>query len=237
MAYFLDQDRHREPEVMDQPDLPEPEHVEALRGLARLNALSRSAQILWLPIRRQARRRRASRPLRLLDIACGGGDVPLRLWKLAQRQNLPLEIAGCDVSRTALKYAREQAEEAGAEINYFRCDVLSDEFTGRYDIVSCSLFLHHLGDRAAVSVLGRMAAVGRTVLVSDLDRSRLGYLLALLGSRVATRSPVVHIDALRSVRAAYTPREVRHLAEHAGLRGVSVHRKFPCRMLLCWRRR
>ena len=69
--------RHRLPEIMDQPDLRPARHVGALNGLARFNWWSGSAGILWRPLRDLARR--LGRPMRVLDAASGGGDVPLRL--------------------------------------------------------------------------------------------------------------------------------------------------------------
>ena len=71
--------RQRLPEIMDQPDLRPARHVGALRGLARVNFWSGSAGILWRPL--SALARRLGRPIRVLDAASGGGDVPLRLWR------------------------------------------------------------------------------------------------------------------------------------------------------------
>ncbi len=75
------------PEVMDQPDLDPRLHAQALQGLARLNFWSGSARILWPPLSALARRLRP-RPLRVLDLATGGGDVPVRLWRRASRAGL-----------------------------------------------------------------------------------------------------------------------------------------------------
>jgi hypothetical protein len=101
----------------------------------------------------------------------------------------------------------------------------------------CSLFLHHLADDEAKDLLTRMAAAARhLLLVNDLERSTRGLLLAYLGTRLLSRSPVVHVDGLRSVRAAFTRTEVRALAERAGLNGAEVSPRWPCRYLLTWRR-
>jgi hypothetical protein len=70
------------------------------------------------------------------------------------------------------------------------------------------------------------------VIVSDLDRSRLGLLLAWLGTRLLTRSPVVHVDSLRSVRAAFTRDEAAALATRAGLTSWRLTMHWPCRWRL-----
>src|SRR5437879_5864891 len=92
--------RRRESEIMDRPDLEERRHAQALRGLARINRWSGSARILWRPLQAVARQW-GSAPLRLLDVATGGGDVPLRLWRKARRAGMALEVEGCDRSPTA----------------------------------------------------------------------------------------------------------------------------------------
>jgi SAM-dependent methyltransferase len=224
--------RRREPEVMDQPDLDPRQHRRALRALQRINAVSGSARILWPALRDLARQS----PLRVLDIATGAGDVPLRLWKRARRAELPMHFAGCDQSRTALDYARAQAEHRQADISFFEADALNGPLPGGYDVLTCSLFLHHLEDEQAVDLLRRMArAAERMVLVNDLRRGTDGLLLAYVGSHVLTTSPVVHTDGPLSVRAAFTLPEVRDLARRAGLEGTTVARRWPCRFLLCWK--
>src|SRR5204862_714569 len=90
---------------------------------------------------------------------------------------------------------------------------------GRYDAVICSLFLHHLDEPEAVTLLRKAAdAADRAVLINDLRRSTLGLWLAQAGSRLLTTSRVVHVDGPRSVRAAFTLAEAAALARQAGLR-------------------
>ena len=228
--------RCRQPEIMDQPGLSPERHRRALRGLARINFWSGSARILW-PGLRDLARELAPRPPRVLDLATGGGDVPLRLWQRAHRAKVPFVLEGCDVSPVAVEHARAAAAAVGADVRFFVHDVLHGPPLSGYDAVTCSLFLHHLEDEAACELLQRMRdTTGRLVLVNDLNRSLMGFLLAHVATRLLTRSDVVHTDGPRSVEAAFTPEEARQLAERAGLRGASVVRRWPCRWLLTWRR-
>jgi SAM-dependent methyltransferase len=226
--------RHRIPELMDDPAVDPAAHRRALAGLARINRLSRSPAILWPPLRELAK----AGPLRVLDVATGGGDVPIALRRKAVAAGLRIEFAACDVSETALAAARENAARAGVpEIEFFRHDVLRDPLPGGFDAVTCSLFLHHLSDEEAVTALGRMKdAAARAVLVNDLARSRLGFALAWAGVRLLSRSPIVRFDGPASVRSAYTPAEAVAVAERAGLTGATAARRWPCRFLLRWSR-
>jgi 2-polyprenyl-3-methyl-5-hydroxy-6-metoxy-1,4-benzoquinol methylase len=229
-------ERVLEPEVMDDPGLDERRHFDALRGLARLNRVSSGAGHLWQPIRSLARQLGTKR-LRLLDIASGGGDIPISLWRRAQRSGLELEILGVDVSPRAVEFARHQAEQARAGVQFAVCDAMDGQLPTGYDAIVCSLFLHHLHDDQARRLLQTMAsAAGHAVVVSDLIRSRLNLALVRIGAALVTRSDVVHSDGAQSVRAAFSLPEARQLARDAGLDGAQLKRCFPCRFVLTWRR-
>jgi SAM-dependent methyltransferase len=228
--------RRREPELMDQPDLEEGLHLGALRGLERINRWSGSAGLLWRPVRALARQAGGS-PLRLLDIATGAGDVPLGLWRKGRRAGVPLAVEGCDRSPRAVAHARRRAAEAGADVRFFEWDATAGPLPEGYDVVTASLFLHHLDEVQAVQLLERMAvAARRLVLVNDLRRGLGGLVLAHVAGRLLSASPVVHRDGPRSVVAAFTTAEALALARRAGLADARVARRWPCRFLLSWRR-
>ncbi len=230
------QQRRLQPELMDQPGLDEQQHRQALLGLERINRLSLSAGIFWPALARLARRLHP-RPCRILDVATGGGDVLRDLGRRARKVGVELQLAGCDISPVALKYAENQSRGEGSIIRFFQCDVLRGELPGEYDAVITSLFLHHLEEEQAVMVLRRMAgAARRMVLVNDLERSPLGFVMAWVGSRLLSRSRIVHVDGPRSVEGAFTLSEALTLAQRAGLKGATIGRRWPCRHLLSWKR-
>jgi SAM-dependent methyltransferase len=222
-----------QPEEMDDPGLRLGRHRHALRGLARLNALSGSARILFPLISSLARD--TGRPLRILDLASGAGDVTLGLWSRARRAGIDVRIRGVDVSPRAVEFARERAARTGAPVRFDRLDVLTEPLPDGHDVVVSSLFLHHLGDDPAVELLVKMRrAARRAVLVNDLLRGVRGLALAHVASRLFTTSDVVRMDAPRSVRAAFTVPEMAALARRAGMLGARVSRHWPLRLLLAW---
>lgn len=225
-----------EPELMDDPQLSWSEHQRAMRALARINRLSRSARILWPPLRNLARQQ-PDRLLRVLDLATSGGDIPIQLYHRARRERVPLEITGLDISSRAVQFARTQADAAGAKVRFAQSDVVADELPGDNDVIICSLFLHHLSEYDAIQLLRRMgAAAGKTVLINDLRRSKAGLAAAHLVTHAVTRSPVVRLDGPQSVRAAFSMPEVGEMANQAGLAAARIERRWPFRFLLTWRR-
>jgi 2-polyprenyl-3-methyl-5-hydroxy-6-metoxy-1,4-benzoquinol methylase len=172
----------------------------------------------------------------VLDLATGGGDSPVALARRAARAGLPVEIEGCDVNSQAVSYAQEQAKARGAHVRFSVLDALKEPLPEGFDVLCCSLFLHHLDEHDAMALLRRMAdATRQIVLIDDLIRSRRGYLLALVGTHLLSGSRIVHVDGPLSVRSAFTLAEARALADQAGLQSARIRRHWPERFLLSWR--
>lgn len=220
---------------MDDPALDRQAHLTALRGLGRINTVSRTVDTLWPRIARIARARRGER-LTLLDVATGGGGVAIALARRARQAGLDLQVEGCDISETALHFASEQARQADVPVRFFPLDVTAHSLAARYDIIISTLFLHHLTNTQIVTLLKALAAQTDHLLISDLIRNHTGYGLAYLGTRLLSLSKVVHEDSLKSVRAALTLPEARRLAGEAGLTGAHFVRHWPSRFLMTWTR-
>jgi len=237
----------RRDELMDDPALPVADHLAVLDALATINAVSLTAGQLAGAVERiamlGAARTGSGRPLRIVDVACGGGDLSVALAaRLARRlpaggsDSPAVEVLGIDLSHRAVTRAREYAAHKRCRfVDFAVRDVLA-EGCPTCDVVVSSLFLHHLDDVAAADVLRSMAAAARLGgAVSDLVRSRTGLVLAVLGTTLLARSRVARVDGPRSVRAARTPPEYRLLADRAGLPQASIRRTWPERVMLEWR--
>lgn len=227
--------RKRVPELMDDPELDFESHAEALRGLEKLNLISNSADSLWSEIEPLARQK--SSPLRILDVATGAGDIPIAIWQRAQQAGLVVEIVGSDISPDALKYASDMARKKSASIKFVKMNVFEDALPVGFDIIMTSLFTHHLDPDDVTLLLKKMSSAANSkVLVNDLVRSQISYALVWLGTRIFSRSPIVHYDGPVSVNASYTNTELQQLAIEAGMHKSVIKQCPPCRQLLVWRR-
>ena len=225
--------RTRVPELMDDPALDAAEHRHALAGLARLNRASQSARLPWDSVRRVALGTRG-RTLRVLDVACGSADAAIAASRSARRHGIDACWTACDISECALREAADAARCAGVELRTVRVDLLREPLPAEQDLVTCSLFLHHLDRPDAVRALAAMHASARSGAVIDLDRTRLGLALAWSASRMLSRSRIVRFDAPASVRAAWTPDEALRMARDAGIADARVRRAWPERWVLTW---
>lgn len=236
-AMILIRRNHRRvtPEIMDEPDVAAAEHVSALDGLRRINRSSHAADNVARPIIAMARRRNLKQ-LSMLDIACGGGDVPVGVVLRARRAGIEIELTLLDRSATALRYAAAKADRMGIACQCVQSDCLTQRHAMHFDVVTNSLFLHHLrGPNQVIEFLRNAKEMARRlVVINDLRRCRDGWIGAWIGSRILSRSGIVHHDAPASARAAWTVEELAEFAADAEMSGVQIERRWPWRILLTW---
>jgi ubiquinone/menaquinone biosynthesis C-methylase UbiE len=163
------------------------------------------------------------RPVEILDLATGGGDIPLSLAAWAEREGRPLHLTVTDRSPEILAEARRTLGDVPG-VTFSVCDARAVPMPERsFDVVLCSLSLHHFAPGEAVQVLREMDRLSCTgFIVNDIRRCLAGYVAAWAASRVATRNRLTRHDMPLSVLRAYTPDELRALLRQAGIRDASV---------------
>jgi ubiquinone/menaquinone biosynthesis C-methylase UbiE len=208
-------------ERMDEPGIEPRELARALDDLRGVNR--------WLGGTRAAIRgvrelTGGPLPASLLDVGTGSGDIPLRIAAEARREGTELRAVGLD--RHALT-AATAAEEGEGLMHVVRGDALRLPFAdASFEAVTCCTTLHHFSRTEAVQAMGEMGRVAsHGVMITDLRRSRAGWLGALLlAGTFWRRSRATRHDGPASVRAAFTPQEAREMAAAAGLENVRVRR-------------
>lgn len=231
--------RHLGHELMDQGS-PDPELLaESLNDLAWYNHYLGATATVAYQLERLLGGVVPSH-LRILDVGAGGGDMLAALARWSEDREVELEGVALELGRETIRLASRRIERGGrnSRIRLVRGDARSLPFGERaFDVAICSTFLHHLETEDAVVVLQEMSRVSeRGVVVSDLRRGRSGYLASLsLALVVWGRHRYTRHDAPASMRAAFTLREARGLAERAGL-DAAVEPQPLFRWVLRWKR-
>jgi len=219
-----------EPELMDRSQPVTPELASDLRNLRKLNRYFGSYRLIEHFLRRWSQPR--SR-MRILDLATGSGDIPRLIVDHARSAGADVTVDAVDQQSSSLEIARSLSAEY-PEIEFFQGDVLSFGESGGYDLVLCSLALHHFGEEAAVQLLKRCRDLSRRyVLVSDLRRGLLATVGVYLLTTFIFREPMTRTDARLSAERAFSFREFRSLAERAGWKDLG-HRKFAFARQALW---
>ena len=166
----------------------------------------------------------------VLDVGAGAGELlgELRKWTNQRK----VFLVGSELNAQATVEIRK------GEIDAVQCDGLRLPFAdGSFDYVFCSLFLHHLGDEAAVELIREMGRVAsERIFVIDLNRHPTAYyvykyFIGLFLQRF-TRD-----DGSLSILRSFNPDELRQMAEKAGLTDVKLEHSRVNRLILSGRKR
>ena len=164
-----------------------------------------------------------AKPLRMLDVGCGPGDIGI--W-LAQR-GAGLSITLLDASRDMLDFAEQRVADAGLGQRLTLCHayvpdaVLEPE---SFDYLISNTFLHHVPEpRVFWPWARRMLKPGGAMFVRDLRRPNTAEEVdALVELHAGDADPIHKEDYRASLCAALTPREVKADLRAAELSGLEV---------------
>jgi ubiquinone/menaquinone biosynthesis C-methylase UbiE len=169
----------------------------------------------------------------LIDLGTGSGEIPALLFHWAHGQNIHLNILAIDLSPKHLQVAQPHVANM-PNVQLLGADALALPLPAKsVDFVISSLFLHHLSPPTLVEVLKAANTVARQgVVMNDLVRGWMPVVAFKLVQPVFARSKFTRHDGAVSIRRAYTPAELKALAEDAGLSHIQVHTHWPWRMTL-----
>jgi len=215
---------------MDRPQPVTPELVSDLRNLRKLNRYFGSYRLIehflrcWIKPRSR---------MRILDLATGSGDIPRLIVDYARNAGADVTVDAVDQQPSTVEIARSLSRDY-QQVEFFEGDGLSFGESGAYDVVLCSLALHHFEENTAVELLRRCRDLSRRyVLVSDLRRGLLATMGVYLLTTFIFREPMTRTDARLSAERAFSFREFRSLAERAGWKNFG-HAKFAFARQAIW---
>ena len=178
-----------EEEDLERPDLPRDIRTSLIERLGRVNDRSGYHRLFLKELEGLVFGLRAqdlAGPLKILDLGAGSGGLLRAIHRWALRKNIPVELAGVDVSTDFLKEAGEQLAAEGIGARLFQGDVcFLDEIRDEsFDLVVSSYTVHHLRSTGKVasffSEACRVARLGW--LIADLDRRVYAPIFAAAGA-------------------------------------------------------
>jgi ubiquinone/menaquinone biosynthesis C-methylase UbiE len=213
-----------DPELIDRPDVDPAELRQEMKTLENANRWL-GAQMLMLE---SVRRLLGSRPpatLRVLDLGTGVADIPRALVAWARRRGQPIVVTAVDGNPKILDLAHT-ACRAWPEINLEQQDLRTLPYApNSFDLVLCSLALHHFSVAETVALLRRMRELARCgYIASDLRRNWLAITTTRLAALILFNNRAFRRDAVQSCRAAFTLQELRAIAQQAELGDVQITR-------------
>lgn len=213
---------------MDDPNVPDEELHGALRYLRWVNrSLGGTSALIHHFIRWSARWPKG-RPITMLDVGTGSGDIPLAVRAWGKKNGHDIRIVGVDSHAKTVEIARAHtAHEPGIEIVHADAVTLRDRFPAEsFDYVHAGLFLHHLKEIQVLTVLAAMHRLAKAGVVwNDLVRSRMNRVILEIGMIGAPA--IVKHDGRVSLAAGFTREEAINLAQRTDMSYLSWRRPFP----------
>jgi SAM-dependent methyltransferase len=223
--------RSTEPELLDAQATDFATVEACLRDLERINRWTGAYRITLRWLERLLDRHRLMRPLVVVDVGSGYGDMLRRIAAFAERRGVAVDLIGVDLNPHA-SIAAARATPPEHPIRYLTQNVFELSPPVRPDVVISALFAHHLDDARLVRFLHWMdERAGLGWLINDLQRHVVPYLIARFAPALLRMNRMVRNDASVSVARAFERSDWERLLETAGLAAAptTVAACFPFR--------
>ncbi|HLY99587.1 MAG TPA: methyltransferase domain-containing protein [Candidatus Angelobacter sp.] len=213
-------------ELLDSDSGTVAEVEDSLTDLNMLNRWFGGVRVTTTLLRRVAEKRQLE-TASLLDVAGASGYVLTQARESLHKIGIALAPAVLDRVPTHL----------GGSLPSVCGDALAMPFADdSFDVVTCSLFVHHLEPPEIVQFANEALRVARhAVIINDLIRHPLHWATAVAG-RLIYRSRLTRFDAPASVRRAYTTQEMRDLLEKTNAARHEISTSYFFRMgVIVWK--
>ena len=171
-----------------------------------------------------------TKTITIVDLGCGHGDILRDVAKFGRKNSYKFKLIGIDANNAAIDYAKALSKDY-PELSFETIDVFSEDFKKQtYDVVLCTLFLHHFKNNEIIPFLKstvQKASIG--VIVNDLHRHKLAYyLFKMIGLFI--KNKMVREDGLTSVLRAFKRNELETILTKTGV-NFSIEWKWAFRYL------
>lgn len=148
------------------------------------------------------------RPVRIIDLGCGGGDLIAAVAKSLQQHKIEFAITGIDGNANSLQFAKKRTSGFD-HIDFMQADILHENFQiPPCDILLSSHFIYHFSEELLTDFLKNNAQlISTAIIISELDRSRLAMFLFKFGSYLLPISKLAKEDGLLAIKRSFNKSE------------------------------
>jgi 2-polyprenyl-3-methyl-5-hydroxy-6-metoxy-1,4-benzoquinol methylase len=166
----------------------------------------------------------------IVDIGCGNGDMLRLLSDYGNRHHIKLALLGIDANLYTINYAANLSKDY-TNISYLCADIFEENFEDvKYDIVLCTLTIHHFDDEAILRLLGSLVKVSKLgVVINDLQRSKMAYRLFQTIAVVFRLNRMTKVDGLVSILRGFKKDELIQFSHKLKLENYSIQWKWAFR--------
>ena len=222
--------RSEEPEIMDDFAMQGEILREALDKIANINQLLGGNKLTLQSVHELISKIPKETEITIVDVGCGNGDMLRTLADYSLKYNYNFKLIGIDANNFTINHARKLSEKY-LSISY-RCeDVFSNNFSElKYDIMLCTLTLHHFKDDEILRLMSVFNANSRVgIVINDLHRSIVAYRLFQVLCFVFQLNVMSRKDGLVSILRGFKKEDLIRFSKKLKLNNYKIQWKWAFR--------
>ena len=222
--------RTNNPEIMDDFAMEGEILREALDKIAKINQLLGGNQLTLQGVQKLISNVDKIESITIVDVGCGNGDMLRKLADFGLKNNFKFNLIGIDANKFTINYAQKLSENY-ANIEYKCVDIFSNVFSElKYDIVLCTLTLHHFKDDEIENLLNVFYSNSKIgIVINDLHRSKLSYILFQGLCFVFGLNAMSKQDGLTSILRGFKKEELIHFSKKLNFKKYTIDWKWAFR--------
>ncbi len=219
--------RHPGPELMDHFDSTDPILAVTIQEIAFINKYLGGNKVTLSAIRSIFQNNNFQK-IHVADLGCGNGDQLLLIYNHLRKQITNVEATGIDANGYIINQA--SVKHKLTPLQFRHINVFDQEFSDlKFDLVHCTLFLHHLTNHEIVRLLVVLSNKTKMIIINDLHRNPLAYWSIRLLTTLFSSSFMVRNDAPLSVLRGFKRKELEDLFNQAGINNYRIRWKWAFR--------
>lgn len=204
-------------------------HV-ALDKIAKINQLLGGNQLTLHGVQKLIQNIDKIEQISIVDVGCGNGDMLRSLADYGKNNNLNFKLIGIDANKFTINYAKELSKQF-PNISYQCEDIFDKQFIElKYDIVLCTLTLHHFKDDEIIKLLttfNKNSSIG--IVINDLQRSAIAYRLFQGLCFIFRLNKITREDGLVSILRGFKKVELENFSKKLGFKKYTIDWKWAFR--------
>lgn len=217
-------------EIMDDFTMEGEVLREALDKIAKINQLLGGNKLTLRGVKTLLNEVVHNNEITIVDVGCGNGDMLRTLAIYGKKNNLNFKLIGVDANNFTINHAIHLSSKY-PNIS-FRCEDIFDKVFNelKYDIVLCTLTLHHFKDAEIEKIMAIFHANAKIgIVINDLHRSRVAYRLFQIVCAAFQLNDMSREDGLISILRGFKKEDLICFSKKLNFNNYTIHWKWAFR--------
>ncbi|MBT6894043.1 class I SAM-dependent methyltransferase [bacterium] len=203
---------------------------DALDKIAKINQLLGGNSLTLCGVQKFIRNISKNEIITILDVGCGNGEILRKLADYGNKNNLNFHLIGIDANNFTINHAKQLSENY-SNISFLCLDIFEEPFRElKYDIVLCTLTLHHFKDNQIINLLNVFYTNSKIgIVINDLHRNAIAYRLFQVICFVFKLNKMSRDDGLISILRGFKKKELINYSNELKFKNYNIQWKWAFR--------